>query len=472
MTADVVVIGSGPGGAVTATLLAEQGYSVLMIEEGPNLPIQSAPHFSYEEMLQKYRNGGVTVALGVPKIAYVEGCCVGGGSEINRGIYHRAPDSLLERWRQEFGVSDLSHESMAPHFDACEATAHIEYLGNAAPAMSRRLFEGAQSLGWRAMEAPRLFSYAAGGGRKQSMSETFVPRFLEAGGRLIVDTRVDKLTRTGGKWRINARNRGGDGSQRQVEISADQVFVACGAVQTPALLRRSGLTKNIGDTLRFHPMLKLVAEFAEQINRHGDPDPVHQVKEFEPDIGMGCSISNLPMLTLAMANHPEQLAGMSSNWQRMGIYYVQTTEGVSSVRNLPFFRDPLVRMKHGASGMPKLARGLKLLAEALFAAGAVAVYPGIAGYPALRSMDDVHKLPDVIKSSDGSITSVHVFSSCPMGENEALCATDSFGRVRGADGLYIADASLLCTATGVNPQGTVMAVAHRNALHAIEKRFH
>jgi choline dehydrogenase-like flavoprotein len=54
-----------------------------------------------------------------------------------------------------------------------------------------------------------------------------------------------------------------------------------------------------------------------------------------------------------------------------------------------------------------------------------------------------------------------------MGEDEARCVTDSFGRVRGTDGLYIADASLLCTPTVVNPQGSVMAVAHRNALELI-----
>lgn len=475
IVADVAVIGSGPGGAVAAALLAEAGESVLLVEEGPNLPIGSAPHFSHEEILQKYRNGGITLALGTPQIAYVEGCCLGGGSEINRGIYHRAPASLLERWSRDYKVHDLTHASMAPHFAACEATARVEYLNERASRMSRRLFDGATSLGWRAVEAPRLFSYSANGGcgSKQSMSETFVPRFHEAGGRLIVNTRIDKMERRNGKWQLSARHKPGEGGgqPRQIEITADRVFVACGAVQTPSLLRRSGITSNIGNSLRFHPMVKIVAEFDEEVNRPEDPDPVHQIKEFEPEIGMGCSISNLPMLTLAMANHPSRLSTVADDWRRMAIYYVQSTEGVSSVRNLPFFRDPIVRIQRGAKGMPKLAKGLKLLAEALLAAGAVAVYPSIAGYPVLRSIEDVRKLPDLIEATDGSITSVHVFSSCPMGENEAVCAADSYGKVRGVEGLYISDASLLCTSTGVNPQGTVMAVSHRNAMHAIESRF-
>ncbi len=130
-----------------------------------------------------------------------------------------------------------------------------------------------------------------------------------------------------------------------------------------------------------------------------------------------------------------------------------------------------MRVRHSVEDLKTCAEGLKRLAEALFAAGAVAVYPNIPGYPVLRSMDDVRDLPEIFIGSDGSVTSVHVFSSCPMGENEYLCATDSFGCVRGADGLYIADASLLCGPTMVNPQGTVMAMAHRNASHAIENRF-
>jgi choline dehydrogenase-like flavoprotein len=56
-----------------------------------------------------------------------------------------------------------------------------------------------------------------------------------------------------------------------------------------------------------------------------------------------------------------------------------------------------------------------------------------------------------------------------MGENRDLCAADSFGRVRGVDKLRIADASLLCTAPGVNPQGSIMAICRRNALHFLEE---
>ena len=476
ISVEVVVIGSGPGGAVTAALCAEANKSVLLMEEGENLPLDSAPHFSREEILSKYRNAGINIAFGRTKIAYVEGRCVGGGSEINRGLYHRIPASVLETWRAEFAVRDLTMGALTPHFEACEKTARVQFLPGKAPLISTRLHMGATHLGWDSMEVPRLYAYGEGQkagapGRKQSMSETFIPRFLAAGGRLIADTRAARLTRSAGKWRVIAQHSPPGGARSDVEISADHVFVACGAVQTPALLRRSGITKNIGNSLRFHPMLKVVAAFDEELNIPGELEPVHQIKEFDPRFSMGCSMSKRPALALAMAAHPKWIEEVDRNWRRMAIYYVQNTGGVGMVRNLPGFRDPFVRVTQSAADLNELAEGLRRLAQVLFAAGAVTVYPSIPGYPVLRSDAEIAHLPETLSPALANPTALHLFSSCPMGENTMRCATDSYGKVHGADHLLIADSSLLCGPTVVNPQGTVMAIAHRNAQRVIENRF-
>lgn len=460
LSADVAVIGSGPGGAVTATVCAEAGKAVLLIEEGPDLPIDSAPHFSREEIFQKYRNAGITPALGKAPIAYVEGRCVGGGSEINRGLYHRTPSYVLDEWRTRYGVEQLSPDELAPHFAACEAVAAVEMLPGPASPLSARLGEGARALGWDAIEAPRLYRYADG--RKQSMSQTFIPRFRAAGGRLVTNTRVRRIAYSSGKWRI---------SSDHAQFTADALFLACGAVQTPALLRRSGFRRNVGDTLRFHPMLKMVALFREDVNRHGDLDPVHQVKQFEPGFGMGCSITTPPLLALALAGHREWLQRIASDWRRMGLYYVQNGGGYGKVRNLPGFRDPLVTVRHHAADLSALHDGLKHLAYALFAAGAIAVQPCLHGYLTLHSPDDIARLPETLAPAAANMSSVHIFASCPMGENRALCAADSWGRVFGAERLWISDASLFCGPTIANPQGTVMAIAHRNAVRALADGF-
>jgi choline dehydrogenase-like flavoprotein len=475
-SADAVVIGSGPGGAVAASLLAEAGRSVLLVEEGRHLPLASAPHFSREEILQKYRNAGINVAFGKSKLAYAEGRCVGGGSEINRGLYHRISESVLSTWRSEYGVSNLTMTDLEPHFDACEKTAAVRFLPGPAPRLSQRLADGAELLGWSCMEVPRLFIYrgeasAGESGRKQSMTETFVPRFLAAGGRLQPDTRAVRLERTARGWTVHAIERPEGGAARSLEIHAASVVVAAGAVQSPALLRRSGIRSNVGDSLRFHPMLKVIAQFPDEVNIADDLEPVHQIKEFDPRFSMGCSMSKRPALAMAMAPHADMLERVDTEWARMAIYYVQSTGGRANVRNLPGFDDPVVRVQLGSGDLQELADGLVELARVLFAAGAEKIYPSIPGYPVLSSMDDVAKLPATLAPERANPTALHLFSSCPMGENRSRCATDSFGQVHDARGLFVFDCSILPAPTVVNPQGTVMAVAHRNATRAIENRL-
>src|SRR6202007_1564650 len=117
----------------------------------------------------------------------------------------------------------------------------------------------------------------------------------------------------------------------------------------------SGNKRKIGNALRFHPMLKLIAVFEDEVNHPGDLDPVHQIKEFEPRFSMGCSISNRPMLALAMVNHPDHIGEVARDWRRMGIYYVQSTGARATVRNLPGFRAPLVRVAQSQADRFELA---------------------------------------------------------------------------------------------------------------------
>ena len=137
-------------------LLAEAGYDVVMIEEGPHLPLASAPHFSKDEMTQKCRNGGITVGFGKATLAYVEGCCVGGGSEVNRGLYNRTPPEVLATWRRECRVEALQPEQLTQHFDACEQVAAAARVSGRLPTPMKDPARCAESTRCPARDSPRF----------------------------------------------------------------------------------------------------------------------------------------------------------------------------------------------------------------------------------------------------------------------------------------------------------------------------
>jgi len=462
LRAEIVVVGSGPGGAITACLLAEAGRDVLLVEEGEHLPLSSCAPFSTDEMLQKYRNGGQTVALGKNKIAYVEGRCVGGGSEINSGLYHRTPPEILERWRTEFQVEGLAEKDLLPHFESCEREVSVSLLPHPAPPASLKLHAGATKLGWKSLEVPRWFRHETdGSGKRQSMTETFIPRFLRAGGKIVSGTRANRIRQNGTGWLIEAAHP----KTGAIRIAADHLFLCAGAVHTPALLRRSGITLHIGNSLQVHPTAKIVARFPDTVNSADMGVPVHQVKEFSPRLSFGCSISTRAYVALGLLDHPEAARETARTWQQSATYYTMiTSEGRGRVRTLPTFRDPLVRYALTEMDRRNLADGLRKLAQALFAAGATELFPSLTRGQVLHDEGGLNTIPEVLPDGLANLMTIHLFSSCPMGEDESKCATDSFGRIHGFKNFFVNDASLLCTAPGVNPQGSIMAIARRNVL--------
>jgi choline dehydrogenase-like flavoprotein len=474
---EIAIVGAGPGGSITACLLAEAGCDVLLIEEGPYLPLESCLPFSLEEMVQKYRNGGLTAAMGSPKVQYAEGKCVGGGSEVNSGLYYRTPADILEKWRREFEVEALEEADLLPHFEACEKDINVCYLPGKPPAASLKLHEGAIRLGWKSREVPRWFRYeepveqtVVPQGIRQSMTKTFIPRALKAGCKILPNTKVQLVRQQGKTWILKADCSPSQSPSRPLQVKADTVFIAGGAVHTPALLRRSGITHNIGNSLQMHPTIKVIAQFPEQVNSANMGVPVHQVQEFKPRLSLGCSISSFPYLALGMNDHSDYIHEVDRSWQKMAIYYTAIAgSGCGTVRSLPGCRDPLVRYRLTDDDMKDLSEGLRKLSLLLFEAGAVALYPSLTNGPRFTRPIDLNQLPNSLPRSRTNLMTIHLFSSCPMGENQAICAVDSFGKVHGFKNLYVADASLLCTAPGVNPQGSIMAIARRNTLKFLGK---
>ena len=465
--AEIVVVGSGPGGAVTACLLAEAGRDVLLVEEGADFKQSSCEQFSSQEMVQKYRNGGVTVALGRTNVVYVEGRCSGGGSEINSGLCTRVSAEILEEWSRTYAVQELSETDLRPYFETNERELHTSLSPKTAPA-SQKLHDGANILGWQSRDVPRWvrFGDSVDGTPstviRESMTETFIPRAQAAGCRTLSNARAIRLRRHRDAWEVLLERRSEGSPPERTRIRVKYVILACGAIQTPALLLRSGIRKNIGNSLRLHPMLKVIAQFPDEVVPFDTSMPAGQITEFSPQITIGCSISKPAFLATLMLSDADNLGEVEKSWRQMAAYYAMTRGGSGTVRILPGFQDPLVRYHLDDDDLSELSQGLIRLCEALFAAGATTVYPSVSGLGPLHSNDDLSRIPVVLPAGDTNLTTVHLMGTCPMGENQAICATDSYGQVWGQEGLFVADASLLGSAIGTNPQATIMAIARRN----------
>ena len=117
VSCDAVVIGSGAGGATIASELLKAGFDVLVVEEGSSVNASDVPDKLSTSFSQMWRSGGMTLAAGRPPIAYAEGKCVGGSTEINSSIFQIPPEELISAWGKNGSLKSFTPESMHPLYE-------------------------------------------------------------------------------------------------------------------------------------------------------------------------------------------------------------------------------------------------------------------------------------------------------------------------------------------------------------------
>ena len=321
---------------------------------------------------------------------------------------------------------------------------------------------------------PRWFSYSGEQdeigspiGIKQSMTETYIPDFLKWGGKILSQTYAHCLQRKKNAWIIKATRTLQCGRTKQIKIHAETVFLAAGAIQTPALLQRSGLSRLAGSHFQLHPTIKIAAHFNETVNTHNANVAVHQVKEFSPRLSFGGSVSSLPHLALSLLDYPQELKTLAECWQNMAIYYAMITPVGTGKFVRYLVRAPVVTYKLDRIDYENLRDSLNKLAQILFSAGAIELFPSVTHIPKWTASSDYFSKK--FHHHQMMLMTVHLFSSCPMGENKRYCVVNSFGKVHDQENLYITDGSTLPTALGVNPQGSIMAFARKSTLHFLQE---
>ena len=190
-----------------------------------------------------------------------------------------------------------------------------------------------------------------------------------------------------------------------------------------------------------------------------------RVTEFDPFLTIGGSASRRGHVALAVADAaPSHLDRVLAEWQNVVVYYAAIrSTGSGRVLAIPGLRAPLVTYGLTDSDLSRLARGLVHLGEVLLAAGAIELFPSIAGGPIVRKREDLGQWWQALTRSRSNLMTVHLTSTVRMGDASDLTGADSYGRVWDTDNLRVNDASLLPDAPGVNPQAAVMMIAARNA---------
>ncbi|MEO7109918.1 MAG: GMC family oxidoreductase [Polyangiaceae bacterium] len=470
---DVVVIGSGAGGAACAYELASRGRAVVLLEEGDFHRRSSFTARPAEMSRKLYRDQGMTVALGNVGIPVWAGRAVGGSTVINSGTCYRATDRIFKKWRDDMGLEEFSSESLDPYFSRVEsmlqvAPAKMDLTGGIGRVISR----GASALGMSHHPLNRnapdcdgqgVCCFGCPTGAKRSTDVSYVPETLKRGGVLVTAARADAFDIERGQCKAV---RGSLGKNRRFRIRAQATVVAGGALMTPVILKRAGLLKKtsyVGKNLSIHPASKVMAVFDETIDMGSGIPQGYAVDEFK-DEGIMFEGASMPL----------DLTALGVPW--VGARFTEMMERYRHAATFGFMIEDTSRgtVRAGMGGSPlitydmndfdaqKMGRAVSILCEIFLAAGAKRVAPMLPGFDEVRTTSDLAKLRNTrFSPSEFEVTAYHPLGTCRIGVDPktSVCRPDH--ETHEIESLYIADGSAVPSALGVNPQMTIMAMALR-----------
>lgn len=478
--ADFVIVGTGAGGATAARVLSEAGHSVIMLEEGPRLANEERPRGLLDAMSQSMRDMGTLSTSGSAPFPLLLGRCVGGSTAINSGIIWRMPEDVRRDWAEHHGLHELvDPRAQERIFDQLESELEIAPVDARVRGGNASLMErGAEALGLPGRPIRRNAKRCAGSARclqgcpngaRQSMDVSYVPRALARGARLHPLARASVVSVARGRaHEVEGQLFGASGEPRgRFRVQGKRgVIVAAGAIHTPLLLRRSGLRGLVGERFQAHPAAAIVGRFAEPVGMGYGATQAYEV----PLHAQGFKLESISMPPELLAS---RLPGAGADWQGQleHLDHFAQWAAVTRMRALGRVRQGLlgsgVRVQYEplAEDVERLKQGLVLIVRMMFEAGAVEVYPGVAGLPEVftqpQQADSI--LDPKVRRRDLHLIASHHFGTACAGSDPQRSVVTPRLQVREVPGLYVMDASVFPTNLGVNPQHSIMAVVFRAA---------
>ncbi len=454
--ADFVIVGSGAAGATCARWLAAAGRSVIVIEEGA--PPKPAGGDALEVMTTLFRDAGASATIGEDVIPLLQGKCVGGTTFINGAIQVPFPEAVWQDWVKE----DKKWEKLLPWNKLMSAQERIYKELSVAPTPPELWGENGgnllKGLGDRAHPTLRNAPGCKGSGRclqgcpngaKQSVDVSMLPQAMAEGAIIYSSCEVKKVIIKGSKA-VGVQGKFASGATL-IAKAKQAVIMAASAIQTPWLLKKSGITLE-GNGFQCHPGVAVAGLFPQKI--HGMPEAtqsaesLHWLSErikFE-SLGMPRAFraARVPGSGKILQSRLEKLDHVAC-W---GV--AAKAEARGKVARGPF--GPMVFYTPTASDRQVMLKGLSILAEAMLDAGATEVWPAVYGSPeTITTAQQARALADIAPTP----------GLFPMAATHLFCGVkvrDKF-QVEGIDGLVVADSSLFPSNIGVNPMLSIMAAA-------------
>ncbi len=489
LSCDVCVVGSGAAGSVVAAELAATGQDVIVIEAGSE---GSGPDYDQHEltgMQQLFREGGLSGTRDL-SVSILAGACIGGGTTVNWQSCFRTPDDVREEWADSSGCNFFRTDAFGESLDAVWRRLAVSTNESEINETNNAICRGAKSLGYRWSVIARnslgcdckqcgncMFGCRVGG--KQSAANTYLLDAIRSGARIISQVSARRLVQSEGRVvGIECIARDSNGKLREVKITASRVVLAAGALESPALLMRSGVrSSHLGRHLYLHPTVAVTGRYASPMEAWGGPPQTIVCDEFSAlDKGYGYRIEAAPA-------HPG-LEAVGLPWStarqhrremqqvKFAAPFIVLTRDSSSGRvRITRDGDSYFDYRLGSAEKRLLRHGMATAARMHFAAKADRILTlhsiGLVWDRAVDG-DSIDKFCRQIEAAPTApnrlpIFSAHQMGTCRMGSDRARSVCDPEGAVYGLKGAYVADASLFPASSGVNPMITIMALARHVA---------
>ena len=474
LDADVVVIGSGPGGGVTAAMLAETGKRVLVLERAAMVGEEGFGGPELDGLGALFLDRGLA-ATSDRWISIRAGSAVGGGSVINWASSLRAPAEVRDEWRAA-GVGDDLDE----HYAGIEADIGVTSDESPRNGPNERLAMGLDAMGLPWQVIPRNVrdcgdcgpcAVGCRSGAKQSVLRRSLASACEHGAEVLDRTEVLRVIVDGGRATgVVARVPGGE-----ITVRAPMVALAGGSILSPAVLQRSGIARGIaGRTLHIHPVVAVSGIYGEPMAPwSGVPQSVMSDAYAGVAGAWGFRVEAAPTHPGLIASgfpwwgsagHREAMVAADRIASFLAIVRDRGTGRVDAGRD----GSVIVRYAPGPQDRELLRLGALELARLQRAAGAERIVPLVTpplewrqGRPFEPWLDALRARP--IASNRVLLFTAHQMSSCRIGLSPRTSVADPDGQVHGVRGLWVTDSSAMPSASGVNPMLSLMALAHRTA---------